>query len=98
MTDKLDPKEQHAKITGYRRKPKTKLIHGVEVPNISFTPNDGEAYVYPDIYGENYATAGRFYSGYAISEMALKAGCCYPYTEEGQQAAILHAKAWLGIA
>ena len=36
--------------TEYRRKPKTKLIHGVEVPDISFTPNDGEEYVYPNIY------------------------------------------------
>lgn len=81
----------------FRRKPKTKLIHGVEVPDISFTPNDGEEYVYPDIYGEHYASANRFYSGYDASEMALKAGCCYPYTEEGTQAAILHAKAWLGL-
>lgn len=84
--------------TEYRRKPKTKLIHGVEVPDISFAPNDGEEYVYPNIYVEDYASASRFYSGYEASEMALKAGCCYPYTEEGTQAAILHAKAWLGIA
>lgn len=83
---------------GYRRKPKTKLIHGVEVPDISFTPNDGEEYVYPNIYGEDYASASRFYRGYEASEMALKAGCCYPYTEEGTQAAILHAKAMLGLA
>lgn len=82
----------------YRRKPKTKLIHGVEVPDISFTPNDGEEYVYPNIYGEDYASASRFYRGYEASEMALKAGCCYPYTEEGTQAAILHAKAMLGLA
>ena len=83
--------------TEYRRKPKTKLIHGVEVPDISFTPNDGEEYVYPNIYGEDYASASRFYRGYEASEMALKAGCCYPYTEEGTQAAILHAKAMLGL-
>ena len=81
-----------------RRKNKMKLIHGVEVPNISFTPKDGEYYYAPAInrlsmYGKDYCG-----HGCVITRVLAEHGCCYPDTEEGKQAAILHAKAMLGIA
>jgi hypothetical protein len=44
-------------------KQRTKLIHGVEVPDISFEPEDGEYYYNPEphgpvMYGETYYTNG----------------------------------------
>lgn len=77
--------------------PKTKLIHGVEVPDISFVPGENEWCYFPDpadpeLFCEMYDKSPKRYPhrvGY---------GLCYPYTEEGKQAAILHAKAMLGIA
>ena len=82
----------------YRRKPKTKLIHGVEVPDISFTPEDNEYYFYPDPtmpcmyemeYFHNYAEE----CGHRLTNKM-----CYPTTDEGREAAILHAEAMLGVA
>ena len=77
--------------------PKTKLIHGVEVPDISFVPGENEWCYFPDpadpeLFCEMYDKSPERYPhrvGY---------GLCYPYTEEGKQAAILRAKAMLGIA
>lgn len=84
-------------ITEYRRKPKTKMIHGVEVPDISFAPDTGDFYYHPTISNRNYyastqATRSKF------DELAHRHMMCYPHTEEGKQAAILHAKAMLNIA
>ena len=81
----------------YRRKPKTKLIHGVEIPDISFTPTPGERYYMPNIQGVHLfsdlsSSSTRYFDEYS------KYGIFYPYTEEGKQAAILHTKAMLGIA
>ena len=82
--------------TLYRRKPPYKLIHGVEVPDISFTPEDNEYYFYPDPtmpcmyemeYFHNYAEE----CGHRLTNKM-----CYPTTDEGREAAILHAKAMLG--
>lgn len=76
----------------YRRKPKMKIVHGVWVPDISFVPKYGERHYYadpicPDFCMEDSASALHL----------AENGLCYPYTEEGKQAAILHAKAMLGI-
>jgi hypothetical protein len=77
--------------------PRRKLIHGVEVPDISFSPKAGESFHTPSIesscgYKEVVDVDWNFRSSYIVSK-----GLCYPYTEEGKQAAILHAKAMIGI-
>lgn len=83
----------------YRRKPKMKLIHGVEVPDISISSPRGfrPRYYLPnplscDLYSE------MLYSGGDPDVRLLSIDFVYPYTEEGKQAAILHAKAMIGIA
>lgn len=81
----------------YRRKPKTKLIHGVEIPDISFTPAKCEMYYYP------YTRSPELFGEFLCCEVDIDAhlqrqDMCYPYTDEGKEAAILHAKAMLGIA
>lgn len=80
----------------YRRKPKMKLIHGVEVPDIGITPEYGDMYYLADVYAvdlfDRPQATGRLDKHWA------SLGLCYPYTEDGKQAAILHAKAMLGIA
>jgi hypothetical protein len=77
--------------------PRMKLVHGVEVPDISFVPKEDEYYYYPSIempafYGFTY-----FDTTNINDILKNKHGLCYPYTEQGKQAAILHAKAMLGI-
>jgi hypothetical protein len=73
-----------------------KLIHGVEVPDISFNPTDGTAYYYPATNDDMYSTT-TYYSKYLSDRFRSDNNLCYPYTKEGKQAAILHAKAMLGI-
>lgn len=83
----------------YRHKPKTKLIHGVEVPVFEFTPKVLERY-----YTANVGLPELFEDGYRSSEdctfteRMIERGLLYPCTEEGKQATILHSKAMLGIA
>lgn len=83
----------------YRRKPKTKLIHGVEVPVFEFTPKVGEKYYtanvgLPELYG-----CGHKSSEYCtFTQRVSERGLLYPFTEEGKQSAILHSKIMLGIA
>lgn len=81
----------------YRRKPKTHTVNGVEVPDLRFVPKEGEKYYLP------YPLEARLH--FLASYTAYESHCyrasnnlCYEPTEEGKQAAILHAKAWLGIA
>lgn len=81
----------------YRRKPKTKLIHGVEVPDITFTPNEGDFICVPSPCFDGFISTPKFYND-KHGEHHVKHNLCYPDTEEGKQAAILHAKAMLGIA
>lgn len=82
----------------YRRKPKTRLVHGVEIPDFEFSPKVREKY-----YAANVGLPELFENGYRSTEdctftqRMLERGLIYPYTEEGKQAAILHAKAMLGI-
>jgi hypothetical protein len=73
-----------------------KLIHGVEVPDISFYPTDGTAYYYPATNDDMFSTT-TYYSKYLSDRFRYDNNLCYPYTKEGKAAAILHAKAMLGI-
>lgn len=94
------PRNPHWRVTTeYRRKPKTKLIHGVEIPDFEFIPKVGEKY-----YTANVGLPELFEHGYRSSEdctftqRMTERGLIYPYSEEGKQATILHSKAMLGIA
>lgn len=83
--------------TEYRRKPKVKIIHGVEVPDISFVPKDEDKYWLPLPLSINMVDWGVWGAHKEPAQHRSSNGLCYPYTEEGKQAAILHAKAMLGI-
>ena len=87
--------------TEYRRKPKTHIVNGVEIPDLRIKVFNEEAlgggcigYCADPLDVElhlehwNPETTKRF----------LELGILYEPTEEGKQAAILHAKAWLGTA
>lgn len=82
----------------YRRKPKTHIVNGVEVPDLRIEPKIGEEYWFPDASTEKlvYGTVYGYES--TIDTHRVSNNLCYEPTEEGKQAAILHAKAWLGIA
>lgn len=82
--------------TEYRRKPRTKLIHGVEIPDISIAPSGGEMFYTPNTLVTLLVSCGSA-GGNSQLEHLVSNGLCYPCTEEGKQAAILHAKAMLGI-
>jgi len=76
--------------------PRMKLIHGVEVPDIVFKPGLGE-----DYYAVDFTDKGFYveydWGGDELDYTLYERGLCYPFTEEGKKAAILHAKAMLGI-
>jgi hypothetical protein len=84
------------KIEAPEKPPRTKLIHGVEIPDISFQPEPNRAYFYPN------PSVPRFYDDTfydtAKDKHRVCYGLCYPPTEKGREAAILHAKAMLGIS
>lgn len=77
---------------------RTKLINGVEVPDIGFTPKEWEKYAYPRPDINDLFSTAIYSSNYEVDSVRVKRGLCYPFTEEGKQAAILHAKALLGIS
>lgn len=84
----------------YRRKPKTHLVHGVEIPDLRFTPKFGENYWQPDAGTHNLVLRGFFNGNYTkdyFHSHRIANNLCYEPNEEGKQAAILHAKAWLGV-
>lgn len=81
----------------YRRKPKMKLIHGVEVPDISFVPKVGEHYYYPNPLTPRYFSSTTFAVVCVGDEHRARHGLCYPATEEGKQASILHAKVMIDV-
>lgn len=83
--------------TSYRRRPITKLIHGVEVPDISFIPEQDKEYYFPAPHITKLYGCTNYLSKSENDSFKVQQGLCYPHTEEGKQAAILHAKAMLGI-
>jgi hypothetical protein len=71
-----------------------KNINDVEVPDISFTPSSGDfcylpAPIIPKLY------IGARCDDPSDIDHLVGYNLCYPFTEEGKQAAILHAKAML---
>lgn len=82
----------------YRRKPKVKLVHGFEVPDISFVPSSNDEPFYAPYPAQPFM-AFEYPSG-AYDEVRIHFSAlnsCYPHTEEGKQAAIKHALAMLGF-
>jgi hypothetical protein len=80
--------------------PSTKLIHGVKVPDISIDPKTtklGWRYYYPEP-SKAQLFDNEFYGCSVDCMTRLKNNLCYPFTDEGKEAAILHAKAMLGIS
>ena len=86
------------KVNEYRLKPKTKIINGVEIPDIPFTPFVGCWFYCVNIgMSEFYETVYMGSEGCTFTKRMVERDLIYPYTEEGKQAAILHAKALLNI-
>ena len=83
--------------TEYRRKPKTKLIHGTEVPDLSFTPLNGEGYYYICLSSDQLVKKDYHSEGCMTTKLRAVRGLCYPLTGEGRQPAILHGEALLNI-
>ena len=83
----------------YRLKPCVKIIHGVEIPDLPFTPEEGCSFYCANTNNLNFYEI--VYMGSEdcpYTERMIDRGLIYPDTEEGKEAAILHAKAMLGIA
>jgi hypothetical protein len=77
--------------------PATKIVNGIEIPDISFKPSLNEYYYTPmPNYPELCHLMMDFHSNRLTNHLSVN-NLCYPYTEEGRAAAILHAKAMLGI-
>lgn len=79
----------------YRRKPKTHNVHGVEVPDLRVSPEYGEGYYLASTTAFDL-TSRHTFVGDNTDKLWAERGLTYQYTDEGRQAAILHAKAMLG--
>ena len=73
----------------YRRKPKTHIVHGVEIPDLRVKPKYGEYYYLANPVSSTYYTIHQFGKNDDI-EICVERGLAYQHTEEGSQAAILH--------
>jgi hypothetical protein len=76
--------------------PATKVVNGVEIPNISYRPKTHHHCNIPAPANPAFYENVRCYNNENIAYMSAL-GLCYPNTEKGKAAAILHAKAMLGI-
>ena len=81
----------------YRRKPKTHIVNGVEIPDLRVNPKYNERYYLANPTKSEFVHLYTF-CGDNQDNLWSKRGLIYKHTEEGKQAAILHAKAMLGIA
>lgn len=79
----------------YRRKPKTHIVHGVEIPDLRVTPELGEQYYLANPTASELTELHTFVM--RAEKLWAERGLCYEPTEEGRQAAILHTKAMLGM-
>lgn len=86
-------------VTGvkYRRKPMTHNVHGVEIPDLRIEPKKGDEYYLVDPTEEVFSHCYT-YTGDTYDELWVSRRLCYEHSKEGRQAAILHAKAMLGIS
>jgi hypothetical protein len=85
----IEAPEKPSRSTGY------KMINGIEIPDITFKPTLNEYYYTPmPNYPELCHLMMDFHSNRLTNHLS-DSNLCYPYTEEGKEAAILHAKAML---
>lgn len=80
----------------YRLKPKTKLVNGIEILDLSFIPENGEDYIVPAV-NINFCQNWVANLESAHTAFFIKHGLCYPYTEEGERVAVDHSKALMGV-
>lgn len=81
----------------YRLKKAFKKINGHKIPNITFTPKNNEEFIVPAL--NDYGCRSRFVNSESEwFSYYLKNDMCYPNTEEGEAAAILHTKALMDYA
>jgi hypothetical protein len=73
-----------------------KVVNGIEIPDISFNPEHGEQYYMP-WPTSTHAHHSSIFQSCEEDYYRRDNNLCYPFTEEGKQAAIAHAKAMLGI-
>lgn len=74
----------------FKKVNKVKVINSVEIPDITFIPENGEEFIVPALNADGcqnrIANLESRWFGYYI-----KNSLCYPNTEEGEAAAILHS-------
>lgn len=80
----------------YRRKPKTHIVNGVEIPDLRFKPIIDQRYWYPHASMEYLVSSSIRKHGSTADKHRIENNLCYKHSYEGKQAAILHAKAMLG--
>lgn len=76
---------------------KTHTFNGVEIPDLRVKPDNGEQYYLVRPTSKTLVDSYRF-GGFNNEILWIERGLVYQHTEEGMEAAILHAKAMLGIA
>lgn len=82
--------------TVYRRKPKTHVVNGVEIPDLRIDPKEGDRFYLVDPT-EGDLTYRYTHTGDDCDEVWVSRRLCYEPTEAGREAAILHSKVMLGL-
>lgn len=77
---------------------KNHIVHGVEVPELRFVPKKNDRFYLVDPTEPEFTCNYLATTDNSYDTKWIERGLCYEPTEAGKQAAILHAKAWLGIA
>lgn len=80
----------------YRRKTKTHIVNGVEIPDLRVTPEYGEDYFIANPLSVKLVTHHR-YVEHTSDKLWVGRGLSYQFSREGEKAAALHARAMLGI-
>ena len=73
--------------------PPVKMVNGIPVPDIALTDTNTSTVYVADPTAVNWVVE----SGGDYVSMAIKRGIAYPRTEEGREAARIHAMALLGL-
>lgn len=73
-----------------------KNVNGFKVPTLEYDPDVKADYYYPAPQCEESYLSTKFSYHDENDLFRYKQKMCYPFTEAGRQAAIAHAKAWLG--
>lgn len=82
----------------YRRKSKTHIVNGIEIPDLRITPDFDQHYWYPDPSEVELVLRILRRKWSSSDNHRIANNLCYEHSDEGREAAIMHSKAWLGIA